>query len=84
MNSARSSRLPIRTEAAWTPILSEGSWSLPTALNLAAFSALAYASPEGPGAAPRVLEALRRRTAQPRRFGKLNTRLVLRDRKSVV
>ena len=78
MNSARSSRLPIRTEAAWTPILSEGSWSLPTALNLAAFSALAYASPEGPGAAPRVLEALRRRTAQPRRFGKLNTRLVLR------
>lgn len=78
MNPARASRLPVRAGAAWTPILSEGSWSLPTALNLAAFSALAYASPEGPGAAPRVLEALRRRTAQPRRFGKLNTRLVLR------
>lgn len=61
----------------WTPLLRDGAWSLPTALNLAAFSALAYGPPEGAGAASRVLETLRRRTAQPGRFGRLDTRMVL-------
>lgn len=78
MTPARAARHPARTEAVWMPILDAGAWSLPTAFNLAAFSALAYGNPEGPGSAQRVLEALRHCTVQPRRFGKLNTRMVLR------
>lgn len=78
MTPSRASRPPAFSSTAWTPILTAGAWSLPTALNLAAFSALAYGNPDGPGSASRVLEALRRRAVQPRRFGKLNTRMVLR------
>lgn len=61
----------------WAPILEAGAWNLPTAVNLAAFSALAYGSATGPGSAPDVLEALRRRIAPPSRFGNLEGRMML-------
>ena len=43
----------------WVPVLKTGAWSLPTAINLAAFASLAYQAPEGKLSAGAVLEALR-------------------------
>lgn len=61
----------------WIPVLQTGTWNLPTAVNLAAFSALAYGNATGPGSAENVLGELRRRVTPPCRFGHLESRMVL-------
>lgn len=61
----------------WMPVLQTGTWNLPTAVNLAAFSALAYGNAMGSGSAENVLEALRRRVVPPCRFGHVESRMVL-------